>query len=69
METVLRIQNINKHYPGFALECQLFACPQPHYGADWKKRSRKKHNLKSNSQHGVPRKRERHHVSKKFLSA
>ena len=35
MEAVLRVQNINKHYPGFALEeCQLFSCAKPHYGID-----------------------------------
>ena len=70
METVLHIQNINKHYPGFSLENASFSlAPDRIMGLIGKKRGRKKHHPENDSQHGVAGKRERHHVPEKFLSA
>ena len=69
MEAVLCVQSINKHYPGFALENITFSlAPNRIMGLIGKKWGGEKYNLKSDSQYGVARKRERHHVPKEFLS-
>ena len=69
METVLHIQNINKHYPGFTLENASFSlAPNRIMGLIGKNGAGKSTTLKT-IQHGIAGKRERHHVPEKFLSA
>ncbi len=69
METVLSVQNINKHYPGFALENVSFSlAPNRIMGLIGKNGAGKSTTLKAILNMVSPESGSCHHVPKEFLS-
>lgn len=68
MEAVLCVQDLYKHYPGFALEDVSFSLAPKRIMGLIGKNGDEKHDFKMHPQYGVPREWERGDFSKGFYS-